>query len=719
MPKTLKWKIPLILFVLGTSIWYAVPPKERIDLGLDLQGGMHLVLRVDTSGLPEKAREGAAERALEIIRNRIDQFGVKEPLIHRQGKEGIVVELPGVTDRERALALIGKTALLEFKLVSEDENLIEKAKEGVIPDGYELHQDENGESILVEQKASLTGSALSDARVDFGSYGEAEVHFTLNREGGRRFSRLTGENIGRRLAIILDGRLQAAPVIQSRISDEGRITGRYTREQASDLAIILRAGALPAPIRVEEERTVGPLLGQDSVKAGIKASIIGFILVIGFMLLYYLLAGLIANVALVMNFLIVMGGLGLFHATLTLPGIAGIILTLGMAVDANVLIYERIREELKAAKPLKTAIKAGYEKAFSAILDSNLTTLVAAFFLFQFGTGPIRGFAVTLTIGLAASMFTAIVVTKVIFDCLTLSKRFTSLHMLRLIGSTKIDFIKSRHICYILSAVVLIVGLTIFFVRGERSYGIDFTGGELQEYLFEKPLNLDAVRGALKEVGLGNAMLQQFGQDQKRIIIRTPQDSAGKISESLKAHITDNRFDILRVERVGPAVGKDLKRRAYLAILSAMAGILIYVAIRFKHINFAMAGIIALFHDIFIAVGLMAATNRELSLTIVAALLTIAGYSINDTIVIYDRVRENIKSVKKGSLRDIINLSVNQTLSRTILTSGVTLLAVVALLFFGGSVLNDFAFCLFVGFISGVYSTVYIASPLVITWQRK
>lgn len=719
MPKALKWKIPLILFVLGLSLWYALPPKERIDLGLDLQGGMHLVLHVDTSGLPEKAKEGATERALEIIRNRVDQFGVKEPLIHRQGKEGIVVELPGVTDRERALALLGKTALLEFKLVSDDDELISKAKQDNIPEGYELHTDEAGESILVEQKASLTGSALSDARVDFGSYGEPEVHFTLNREGARKFSKLTGENIGRRLAIILDARLQAAPVIQSRIQDAGRITGRYTREQASDLAIVLRAGALPAPIQVEEERTVGPLLGKDSIKAGIKASIIGFILVIGFMLLYYLIAGLIADVALLMNFLIIMGGLGLFHATLTLPGIAGIILTLGMAVDANVLIYERIREELTVGKPLRMAINTGYNKAFSAILDSNLTTLVAAFFLFQFGTGPIRGFAVTLTIGLVASMFTAIVVTKVIFDLLTLSKRWTSLHMLKLIGNTKIDFIKSRRLCYILSAMVLIMGLSIFFLRGERSYAIDFTGGELQEYLFEKPLNLDVIRAALKEVGLGNATLQQVELDPKRIIIRTPQDSAGKISESLKMRLADNRFDILRVERVGPAVGKDLKKRAFLAILTALAGILIYVAVRFKHLNFAVAGVIALFHDIFVTVGLMAVTNRELSLTTVAALLTIAGYSINDTIVIYDRVRENIKAVKKGSLSDIINLSVNQTLSRTILTSGVTLLAVMALLFFGGTVLNDFAFCLFVGFISGVYSTVYIASPLVITWQKK
>lgn len=715
--KNLGWRIALVLLIIGLSIAFCYPPKDKINLGLDLQGGMHLLLKVDTAKLSEKEASGAPERALEIIRNRIDQLGVKEPSIQLQGKDQIIVQLPGITDRQRALDIIGRTALLEFKLVSDDSEKLKQATEGNIPEGYELKEDERGSKLLIEKDAQLTGIALADATVGFGEMGTPEVHFTLTNQGSKKFGRLTEENIGKRLAIVLDGEIQSAPTIQSRITDSGRITGNFDINQANDLAIVLRAGALPAPVKVIEERTIGPLLGQDSINAGIKATIIGVLFVVVFMAIYYLLAGIIANIALVLNFLIILGALGYFHATLTLPGIAGIILTIGMAVDANVLIYERMREELKLGRPIRLVIANGYHKAFSAILDSNVTTIIAAVLLFMFGSGPIKGFAVTLSIGLAASLFTAIFVTRIIFDLLALNKNFTNIKMLKWIGEPKMDFIGKRWIFFIISILVISLGLVVFGLRGEKNYGVDFTGGSFQEFRFQNNIEIDKVRAALNEINLGSASIQKIGGT-NQVIIRTYENTYEKITAKFKEKFPDNKFETLAVENVGPSVGRDLGKTAILSLALALLGILIYVWIRFINFGFAAAGIIALLHDVLVAVGFLAITHRELSLTIVAALLTIAGYSINDTIVIYDRIRENWKTMRKLKFSEVINLSVNQTMSRTLLTSFTVLMTVLALFLFGGEVLNDFAFCLLVGFISGVYSTVFVASPLVLFWQK-
>jgi SecD/SecF fusion protein len=730
MERKLTYKIIFILGILGLCAYFAFPLNKRINLGLDLRGGMHLLLKIDTSHLPEKAKEDAADRALEIIRNRIDQFGVRETSIQKQGVDEIVVQLPGVTDRERAIDLIGKTALLEFKLVSSDLEKMQQAKEGNVPEGYELkYSEEDNEPLLLEKEAALTGDALSNAmmRFDQSQFNEPVVALEFNAQGAKKFAEITANNVGKRLAIVLDGKVQSAPRIKEAIpSGEAVITGRFSIDQAQDLALVLRVGALPAPMSIEEERTVGPLLGQDSINKGIKASIIGGALVFAFMAFYYLLAGLISDLALSLNLLMILGGLGMLpvlfpgvSATLTLPGIAGIALSLGMAVDANVLINERIREEMAAGKPLRTAIANGYNKAFNAILDSNLTTLIAAFLLFQFGTGPIRGFAVTLTIGLIASMFTAIVVTRTIFEVLIGLGILKSLPMLKLIKETKLDFIGKRKIFYALSLLVIIGGLLVFFQKGKQAYGIDFSGGQLQEYIFKAPPKIDAVRQALKELNLADASIQQFKDNPRAILIRTAEEKSQVMTNKFKEAFPDQDIQILRIEHVGPVAGSHLKTKAFYAIIWSMIGILIYVAFRFKHFNFAIAGVIALFHDVLIALGFLAVTGRQIDLLSVTAFLTIAGYSINDTIVIYDRVRENMRIYRKATLYELINLSVNQTLSRTLLTSGVTLLVVIAILFYGGEVLSNFAFALLVGFISGVYSTVYIASPLVLAWQRK
>jgi SecD/SecF fusion protein len=737
MNKIQQWKLVGIIALTIACIWLIWPPftlkdkdgtilqKGKINLGLDLQGGMHVVLKVDMSKLDQAARKDAVERAMEVIRNRVDQFGVGEMSIQRQGKDNIVVQLPGVTDRERALEIIGKTAHLEFKMVSDNVEDLKKAINNEAVEGYELKYIENEragrEPILVAKDASLTGDLLVNAKTEFSSrgFGEPYVSLTLNSKGAQVFANLTATNIGKRLAIVLDGKVVSAPVIREAIpSGQAQISGNFTVEQANDLSVILRAGSLPAPVVVEEERTVGPLLGADSINSGMKASLIGVILVVGFMFLYYRLAGLVANFALLLNVLLILACLSLFKGTMTLPGIAGLILTIGMAVDANVLIYERIREEMALGKTLRAAIAAGYHRALSAIVDSNLTTIVAAALIFKFGTGPIRGFAVTLTIGLLANLFTAVTCTKVIFDVMCdqfgLSK-LTFMHIFK--KQTNFDFIGKRKICYIMSIVFILGGIALFAMRGNDNYGVDFSGGTLQQYLFDKPVNLDIVRKVLKEAGVGNASIQQYGNP-KEIIIRTQQDISIKLGGIFKKELADNPFQILKVETVGPAVGKNLRYNAMMSLALGLAGIMLYVMFRFD-LKYGIAGVIALIHDVFVAIGAMAITHRQFDLTIVAALLTIAGYSINDTVVIYDRIRENLRIVKKGSLADIVNLSVNQMLGRTILTTGVTMLAVVALLAFGGAVLNDFSFCIFVGFLTGVYSTVYIASPMVISWHSK
>ncbi len=520
--KDITWRLIFVMLVLIAAVIYILPtfqpgwwPHKKINLGLDLQGGMHLVLEVDT----EKAVEGTLERisrelrrdlkknnirytglqregssivlripdknvaefkkfmnneyrklsvhagssesgietlfiklpdqealhiqkmataqALETIRNRIDQFGVSEPDIRIQGEKQILIQLPGINDTQRAKDLIGKTALLEFKLVDETHD-VNAALNGTPPPGseilYQIHRDPHTGRIsktpmLIKKRTALTGATLTDARVQIDSqYNEPYVSIKFDKKGARDFAGITGANIKKRLAIVLDNKVYSAPVIQDKISGgEARITGNFSTEEARDLAIILRAGALPAPVKILEERTVGPSLGADSIKKGLFSMMVGGLLVVIFMLIYYKGSGLIADLALFLNILLIAAGLAGFQATLTLPGIAGIILTIGMAVDANVLIYERIREELRFGRTPRAAVDAGYDRATLTILDANVTTLIAALVLFQFGTGPVKGFAVTLSLGVIASLFTSLILSRLIFDYFLINRRIKSL----------------------------------------------------------------------------------------------------------------------------------------------------------------------------------------------------------------------------------------------------------------------------------------------------
>lgn len=729
--QSLKWKMPLIAAAVAVCFFYSIPPfdpdgagpKEgKIKLGLDLQGGMHLILRVDTSNLSEKAKEDAPLRAMEILRNRIDQFGVSEPSIQMEGSGRIVVQLPGVRDRERALALIGKTALLEFKLVSDDSGKLSEALAGKVPEGFKLYkmEEEGGGDLLLEDKTLLTGKTITNATVDFESqFNEPVVSLEFNLEGAQIFSDITGASVNRRLAIVLDDKVQSAPVINERIpSGRAQISGRFTFETANDLAIALRAGALPAPIIIEQERSVGPSLGKDSVDQGLRAAGLGFVCVVVFMALYYLLGGVVANFALFLNILIILAALSYFKATLTLPGIAGTVLTIGMAVDTNVLIFERIREELALKKPLSTSLMSGYHKAFSTIMDSNLTTLITAGILYAVGSGPVRGFALTLAIGIIASMFTGIFVTRTMFDLLVLKGGLKDLKMLQFLKKTpQIDYLRIRKICYAVSIAVIVVGMFFFIKNGERSFGVEFAGGTFQEYRFKAPVSVDALRRSLEGVGYGTATIQSAG-DAHDIMIRSPQRSESTIAEKIRKDFPDNSFEVLRLESIGPVVGKELKTKAFWAFFLSLLAIWTYVSWRFDF-KFAFGAVLALFHDAFVTIGFVAISGREFSVPVFAAVLTILGYSVNDTIVIFDRIRERKRMGLKETFETTINTSINQTLSRTILTTLTVLMVVIALYLFGGQVINDFAYTMLIGLVSGTYSTVYIAAPVLMDWPSS
>ena len=585
----------------------------------------------------------------------------------------------------------------------------------------------------------MTGDIVADAKVstgqDFQNAGQAIINFSTTDEGVKLFSRVTGAHVEERMAIILDGQVYSAPTIQVKIRD-GRsiITGSKDIDEAKDLAIVLRAGALPANAPIVEDRTVGPSLGRDSINQGKKAAAIGLAIVMIFMVLYYGFSGLIANLALGLNLLFVLAILAGFHGTLTLPGIAGIILTIGMAVDANVLIFERIREELRSGKTVRSSLENGYGRAFLTIVDANLTTIITAVVLYQFGTGPIKGFALTLMIGILSSMFTALFVTRTVFNIFVARQETPSLSIgkLNIFGETSVDFLKLRKGAFILSAVLILVGLGSTVVKGGYNLGIDFAGGTLLELHFNPAVEVGELRDALSEVDyhgktldLRNSEIKQFGSPND-ILIRVEEEAEGTrmadaIKEKLKTQfassVPQDKEWIRRQEAVGPKIGSELKQNAVNAVLVSLLLIVLYIWWRFKQIQFGIAAVVALFHDVLITLGVFSLMDKEISLAIVAALLTIVGYSLNDTIVVFDRIREDLRLYRRDSYGDIINRSINECLNRTVLTSGTTLLVVLALFFLGGEVIHDFAFALVVGIVVGTYSSSFIASPIVMLWQ--
>jgi SecD/SecF fusion protein len=711
----LKLRIGIIVAIVALSIFYIFPIDKNLNLGLDLQGGMSVLLRADTSKVPDLRKQDAISAAVEKIRNRIDIYGVKETSIQLQGADSILVQVPGLVSREMVDTLKG-VGNLEFKLVEEDSEKIKQALAGEIAEGYEL-KEFDGKKYLLLSEPQIVGSDLAESFVGFDQYNTAAIQLRFTAEGAKKFAKVTQENVDRQLAILLDGVMKSDPPVirQPILSGEGEITGRFTMDDARLTTSILNSGALPVPLSVEEERSVGPLLGSDSIKRGVNSILFGASLVVIFVVIYYFLGGFITIICLALNVLFILAGLHLFRGTLTLPGIAGVILTLGMAVDANVLIFERIREELRLHKPLSISVKNGFERAKRTIIDANITTLIAAFFLYIFGTGPIKGFATTLSLGIVASIFTSVFVGRTIFSML-LDLKLKKFPMLSIVPSLHFNFVKAKSVSLVISIIAIFVSVTYFYSHSDQFYGIDFKGGQFLEYKIDPPADIENVRSILNEKGYDNLTIQEFKDIAGGVIIKSKEDISSDVYRILGDKF--GSVEELRVTTIGPTVGKILKRKAYLAILLSLLGILAYVFVRFKHFDFAIAAVVALLHDVLITLGFLCFFGYEINLLTVTALLTIAGYSINDTIVIYDRIREISPRMHKSKLSEIINTAINSTLARTIITSITTLFVVVSIFCFGGEALHGFSFALMIGIVAGTYSSIYIASPMVLLFRK-
>jgi SecD/SecF fusion protein len=700
----------------------------RIRLGLDLQGGTSFLVGMDTNQLSKASDASVAlSHAVEVLRRRVDKFGVAEPVIQPQGSDRILVQLPGLSaaDQDSAKTAITKAAYLTLHLVSPTSD--QDIKDGTIQPGYEVLKRKevmrNGrerlEEVEVRKRPEMDGSGIKSAMVVRGNLGEPEIHFTLDSEGAAKFAEITREHVKERLAIVLDGQLYSAPVIQTPIeTGSGQITGQFDDREAFELATALE-NPLRAPLKIIESREVDPTLGKDSIRSGIKAAIYGTVAVSAFMLVYYLVAGMVANVALIANIIILLGVMCSIGTTLTLPGIAGIVLTVGMAVDANVLIYERIREEMAKGKSLRGAVAAGYARAFGTIFDSHVTTLISSVILMYMGTGSIKGFGVALTIGVAASLFTALVVTRMIFDWLLDRGWLKSLPMLHFFRQTKLDFMKLAKPAFIASWILIAIGCAYGWHRGKSAFGVDFLGGDTTTFTFTRKVDDSAIRSALTRAGIKDALIQyQLDPSSRRETLRvvSATETGNKVT-SIVTDLPEAHFVKFSQDHVGATVGQEIQKTAAIAGLLSLFGILIYVAVRYEF-SFAVGAVLAVIHDVLMTIGWYSLSGREFNATTVAAILTIIGFSTNDTIVIFDRIRENLKLGVRGSLREVMNASLNQTLSRTIITSGTVFLATLSLYIFGGGAINDFAFTFLVGIITGTYSSIYIASALVLWWHK-
>lgn len=817
----------------------------------------------------KKEASGAIDNSFNVLRNRIDRFGVTQPNIQKLSTTGrILIELPGVKDPERVRKLLQGTANLEFWLTYENEEvypLLEKANNllaELLAEKKEQDQSTNdttlnkkdttnqslldlvkkeekdtsktNENLSAEDfkkknplfsvmypsidnekhlakgaavglvlakdtpivnkylnmkqvkalfpanlkflwsykplkntniyqliaikvdprtnKAPLDGSVITNARVDFNNItNEPEVSMSMNAEGAKEWARLTRENVGRQIAIVLDNYVYSFPVVRQEIKGgNSSISGGFTVEEATDLANVLKSGRLPAPAVIIEEAIVGPTLGKESINAGLISFIIAFVLVLLYMIFFYGKPGLIAGIALLTNVFFLIGVLASIGAVLTLPGIAGIVLTLGMAVDANVIIYERIREELKAGKGIKLAVADGFKNAYSAIIDGNVTTIITGVILFSFGSGPVQGFATTLIIGILTSLFTAIFISRLIFEYgFTKNWNFvfdTSITR-NFLDKVNFDFIKSRKIAYIFSSTVIILGIFSLITRG-LSWSVDFTGGRTYVVRLDNNVKVSDARIALAKTFGEAPEVKTFGADNqlrittKYLINENTAEADSLVERALydglkplfKKEINFNdfssstnvsEFGIMSSSKVGPTIADDIKVSAVIAIVLALIAIFIYIAIRFRQWQWGLGGVIALFHDTMFVISFFSffngilPFNLDIDQAFIAAILTVIGYSINDTVIIFDRIREYRTLHPRWELNVAINSAINTTLRRTINTAGTTIVVLIAIFIFGGEVLRGFIFALLVGIVIGTYSSVFVATPIAYDILKK
>ena len=824
-----RWKSALIWFAVVLSFWLATPnflstavldslpswiPKNSMTLGLDLQGGSHIMLKLERNDIIKERREtildeiranlrkagigytglagtnqhiafklrdasqveaartalkdlrepvstgltggtiqevtetvsndggfqydltdagvnyrvrSAVAQSIEVVRRRVDELGTTEPLIQGQGSDRIIVQVPGLQDPQRLKSILNKTAKLTFHLVDATMSAEEALATRPPANSEVLYtNDPTPVPILIQKRAILTGENLVDSQPGFDSQrgNEPIVSFRFDSQGAQIFGRVTQENVGKPFAVVLDNKVITAPNINEPIlGGSGQISGNFTVQSASDLAVLLRAGALPATLTVVEERTVGPGLGADSIRAGVTAAIISFIAVVLFMTYFYGVLGLIANFAMVINIVMIIAILSALGATLTLPGIAGIVLTIGQAVDSNVLFYERFREEVKQGRSIVNAMESGFEKAFGTIIDANLTTFIAAVILFYMGSGPVRGFAITLAIGIITTVFTAYTISRLMISYWLRRNRQKGMPKgirTHFFDFARINFMKIRNYSFALTAALTLACVVGFATIG-LNLGIDFTGGSMIELKAKKgDADLAAIRDKLQELGLSGAQVQGFG-DPTNVMVRVQSQAEETAEQGVVAKIRgalQQDYEFRRVEVVGPSVSGELAVTGFIGIALALVAIMIYIWFRFEW-QFAIGALTATLHDSIMTIGLYVYTGMEFDITAIAALLTIIGFSLNDTVVIYDRMRENLRRYKKMPLEELIDLSLNSTLSRTILTAGTTFIAVMGLVIFGGDVIRSFTISILFGVVVGTFSSIYVAAPMLIYFKLR
>ncbi len=832
------------------AIFYTPELKDRVQTSSTNQEVINVI---------REEVEEAIDRSFNILRTRIDRFGVTQPNIQRlEGSGRILVELPGVKDPERVRKLLQGTAQLEFWETYEYSNLIgaiteandflkeievvdtedDEIVEEVLVTNEEVLTEENpildqlaADSALTDttsltfeqfaaenplygvlypsldqnnqpvqgpvcgraavkdtakvnaylampevkdlfprdvqfawtvkpydaegkfvqlvalrgdsrnKKAAMEGDVITDARQDFGQFnGSPEVSMTMNAEGARAWKRLTGENIGKSVAIVLDNYVYSFPTVQAEIAGgRSQITGNFTINEASDLANILKSGKLPAPARIIEEAIVGPSLGQEAIDAGFRSFTIALMIVLVYMIFYYNFAGVVSNIALLANLFFVFGVLSSIGAVLTLPGIAGIVLTIGMSVDANVLIYERVREELMNGKGLRLAVADGYKAAYSSIIDANVTTLLTGIILYIFGTGPIKGFATTLVIGILTSLFSAILITRLVFywrlskkDSVSFDNKITR----GAFKNTAVDFIGNRKRFYILSSLIILLGIGSFITKG-LNYGVDFKGGRTFVVRFDDTANNENLRASLGQAFVTDGVemfpeVKTFGEDnQVKITTKYLIDSqdlnadelvAAQLTEGLASH---GVYEIMSSQKVGPTIADDIKDAAVWSVIFSLLVIFLYILLRFRKWQFSLGAVAAVFHDVMIVLSIFSIFygilpfSLEIDQAFIAAILTIIGYSLNDTVVVFDRIREHMGIFKKKDFNELVNNALNSTLSRTINTSITTFFVLLVIFLFGGEVIRGFMFALMVGVLVGTYSSLFVASPIMLDTTNK
>jgi SecD/SecF fusion protein len=710
--------------------------KARLQLGLDLNGGVAFTLEVDeavSSRDSEQARQEKLTKAIEIIGNRVNGLGVSEPIIRPVGTNRIEVQLANVSTRDNPEVLnsLKKPARLDFKLVHPYATPPMDAPPGYVPmtlEGESRTGETYAEELYVKYVPEMTGEAVTDSYPTMDEFGRFKIIMRFSKEGSRQFAQVTkaiaeeGQRTGRRarLAIVLDGKLYSAPGVEKEInSDSAEISGQFSQREAIDLANVLN-NPLDLPLVVKEQYEVSPTLAEDAVSSGIKASVIGTAAVCAFMITFYSTGGLVAVVTLAVNILIILGVMASVGATMTLPGLAGIVLTIGMAVDANILIFERMREELAEGKSLMSANRGGYLKALTTILDAHLVQLIICGIMIWLGTGPIKGFGVTLLIGVLSTLFSVLITAHLIMELLVDSGTLKKMTMRQMLKNLNVDFVKYGKPAFIGSWIIVLLGIGVVFYKGNAIYGVDFAGGDVVTASFTTKIETSKIREVAHKAGVGEVSptyTSALGGGTEQLKLETAYEKSGVLFDALQKAYPNAGLKLQGTSQVGPTIGKEIEWNALKSIGASMFVILIYIAFRFEF-GFGVGAMVSTLHDILMTIGIFVLTDHQFSAPMVAAILCIAGYSINETVVVFDRIREELKLNPTGTLRDVINNAIRKVFARTIMTATTTFLAALALYVFGGGILKDISFTFLVGIVTSTFSAIFIAAQVFYWWHK-